>query len=416
MPLLHPLLGPNKMLENFQCRSCAACSGELILDLGEQPLANNLLAPEDLAQPEPRFPLRLAVCTECWLLQITDLVPPVELFSNYIYFSSYSDAWTQHAAECAARYRDEFAPNYVIEIASNDGYLLRHFAEANTPHLGIEPAENIATVAREKGIKTRTDFFTEKLAQELAAEKPADLILANNVFAHAPDINDFVAGLKTLLAPEGRAILEFPHAVEMIAQTEFDTIYHEHVFYFTLTALESIFARHDLRITRVERTPLHGGSLRIFVRHDSHTADETVAALREEENQLGVGSLAYYQDFTAKASAIRDQLREQINALKAEGKTLAAYGAAAKGSTLLNFCGITADDLAFVADRSPHKQGKLMPGAHVPIVPPEELADRAPDVTLLLAWNFADEILAQQQAYRNAGGKFLIPIPEVRLV
>ena len=413
---VHSLRGPNKMLENFQCRSCAACSGELILDLGEQPLANNLLAPEDLAQPEPRFPLRLAVCTECWLLQITDLVPPVELFSNYIYFSSYSDAWTQHAAECAARYRDEFAPNYVIEIASNDGYLLRHFAEANTPHLGIEPAENIATVAREKGIKTRTDFFTEKLAQELAAEKPADLILANNVFAHAPDINDFVAGLKTLLAPEGRAILEFPHAGEMIAQDEFDTIYHEHVFYFTLTALEPVFARHALRFTRAERTPMHGGSLRIFVRHESHTADETVAALRAEENQSGVGSLSYYQNFSANASAIRDQLRDQIAALKAEGKTLAAYGAAAKGSTLLNFCGITADDLAFVADCSPHKQGKLMPGAHVPIVPPEELADRAPDVTLLLAWNFADEILAQQQAYRNAGGKFLIPIPEVRLV
>jgi SAM-dependent methyltransferase len=404
------------MLENFQCRSCAACSGELILDLGEQPLANNLLAPEDLAQPEPRFPLRLAVCTECWLLQITDLVPPVELFSNYIYFSSYSDAWSQHAAECAARYRDEFAPNYVIEIASNDGYLLRHFAEANTPHLGIEPAENIATVAREKGIKTRTDFFTEKLAQELAAEKPADLILANNVFAHAPDINDFVAGLKTLLAPEGRAILEFPHAVKMIAQTEFDTIYHEHVFYFTLTALEPVFARHALRVTRAERTPMHGGSLRIFVQHDSHAANETVGVLRAEESKLGVDRLAYYRNFAANASAIRDQLCDQIAALKAEGKTLAAYGAAAKGSTLLNFCGITANDLGFVADRSPHKQGKLTPGAHVPIVPAEELSQRAPDVTLLLAWNFEDEILAQQQTYRDAGGKFLIPIPEVRLV
>ena len=404
------------MLENFHCRSCAARSGKLILDLGEQPLANNLLAPENLAQPEPHFPLRLAVCTECWLLQITDLVPPVELFSDYIYFSSYSDTWVKHAAECAVRYRDEFAPNCVIEIASNDGYLLRHFAEAKIPHLGIEPAENIAAVARENGVQTRTDFFTEKLAEELAAEKQPDLILANNVFAHAPDINDFVAGLKTLLAPEGRAILEFPHAVEMIAQTEFDTIYHEHVFYFTLTALESIFARHDLRITRAERTPLHGGSLRIFVRHESQAADETVAALRADENQLGVGSLAYYQNFTANASAIRDQLREQINAIKAEGKTLAAYGAAAKGSTLLNFCGITADDLAFVADRSPHKQGKLMPGAHVPIVPAEELARRAPDVTLLLAWNFADEILSQQQTYRDAGGKFLIPIPEVQLV
>jgi SAM-dependent methyltransferase len=404
------------MMEDFQCRSCDSRSGELVIDLGEQPLANNLLASEDLAQPEPRFPLRLAVCTECWLLQITDLVPPVELFSDYIYFSSYSDAWVKHAAECAARYRDEFTPSYVIEIASNDGYLLRHFAEANTPHLGIEPAENIATVARENGVQTRTDFFTKKLAQELATENQPDLILAKNVFAHAPDTNDFVAGLKTLLAPEGRAIIEFPYATEMIAQGEFDTIYHEHVFCFTLTPLEPLFARHALRITRVERTPHHGGSLQIFVRHDSHAADETVAALRAEENQLGVESLGYYQDFAANASAIRDQLREQIAALKTEGKTLAAYGAAAKGSTLLNFCGVTSADLAFVADRSPHKQGKLMPGAHVPIVPAEELARRAPDVTLLLAWNFADEILTQQQAYRDAGGKFLIPIPEVRLV
>ncbi len=416
MPPQRRLRGPNKMLADFQCRSCAARSGELILDLGEQPLANNLLAPEDLANPEPRFPLRLAVCADCWLLQITDLVPPVDLFSDYIYFSSYSDAWVKHAAECAARWRDEFAPNYVIEIASNDGYLLRHFAEAGTPHLGIEPAENVAAVARENGVQTRTDFFTKKLAQELAAENQADLILANNVFAHAPDSNDFVAGLKALLAPEGRAILEFPHAAEMSAQTEFDTIYHEHVFYFTLTALEPLITRHGLRITRAERTPLHGGSLRIFLRHDGHAVDETVPALREEESELGVDSLAYYQNFAANASGIRDQLREQIAALKADGKTLAAYGAAAKGSTLLNFCGITAEDLDFVVDRSPHKQGKLMPGSHVPILPSEELAQRAPDVTLLLAWNFADEILAQQQAYRNAGGQFLIPIPVVNLV
>ena len=404
------------MLENFQCRSCAARSGELILDLGEQPLANNLLALEDLAQPEPRFPLRLAVCTECWLLQIIDLVPPVDLFSDYIYFSSYSDVWTQHAAECVARYCEDFAPNYVIEIASNDGYLLRHFAEANTSHLGIEPAENIATVARENGVQTRTEFFTKKLAQELATENQPDLILANNVLAHAPDINDFVAGINRLLAPKGHAILEFPYAAEMIAQDEFDTIYHEHVFYFTLTALEPMLARHALSITRVERTPLHGGSLRIFVRHDTYAADETVAVLRAQEDELGVGSLDYYQNFTAQAAAIRETLREQITILKDEGKTLAAYGAAAKGSTLLNFCGINATDLAFVADRSPHKHGKLMAGAHVPIVPAEELAQRAPDVTLLLAWNFADEILAQQQAYRAAGGKFLIPIPEVRLI
>ena len=420
MPPPRPPRGPNKkMLEDFHCRSCGSNHGELILDLGEQPLANNLLSPDALNQPEPRFPLRLAACTECWLLQITDLVSPEELFSEYVYFSSYSDVWVKHAAVCANRYRDEFAlssESHVVEIASNDGYFLRNFAGAGIPHLGIEPAENIAKVARENGVETLTDFFSEQLAQELAAEKSADLILANNVFAHAPDPNDFVAGLKALLAPDGRAILEFPHAVEMIAQGEFDTIYHEHVFYFTLTALEPLFVRHGLRLTRVERTPLHGGSLRIFARHDSQEEDETLAALRAEEAKLGVNTLDYFRDFSAKAEAIRASLCEHIANLKSEGKTLAAYGAAAKGSTLLNFCGLTANDLAFVADRSPHKQGNLMPGSHVPIVPAEELAKRQPDVTLLLAWNFSDEILSQQQAYRDAGGKFLIPIPEVRLV
>ncbi len=352
-------------------------------------------------------------------MQITDLVPPVELFSDYVYFSSYSDAWVKHAAECAKRYRDEFAlsnESYVVEIASNDGYLLCNFAEAGIPHLGIEPAENIAEVAREKGVETRVAFFTKKLAQELVSEKSADLILANNVFAHVPNINDFIAGIKTLLAPEGRAILEFPRGPDMIVLGEFDTIYHEHVFYFTLTAIEPVFARHGLRITRAERTPMHGGSLRIFVRHDGQEADDTVTALREEESQLNVNTLGCYRDFSEKVEVVRANLREQITSIQAEGKTLAAYGAAAKGSTLLNFCGLNSDDLAFVADRSPHKQGKLLPGVHVPIVADEELVARAPDVTLLLAWNFMDEILTQQAAYRDAGGKFLIPIPEVQLV
>lgn len=407
------------MIADFHCRACGANAGKLILDLGEQPLANNLLRPEDLAKPEPCFPLRLVVCAECWLLQLADLVPPAELFSDYIYFSSYSDVWVKHAADCASRYREEFAlgaDSFVVEIASNDGYLLRNFADAGIPHLGIEPAENVAAVARERNVQTHIDFFTDNLAGDLASKKSADLILANNVFAHAPDVNDFVAGLKSLLAPEGRAILEFPYAAEMIALGEFDTIYHEHVFYFTLTAIESIFFRHGLRVTRVERTPMHGGSLRIFVRHDEQEVDETVAALHKEELQFGVNTLGYYLDFLEQAEATRANLCEQITSIQTEGKTLAAYGAAAKGSTLLNYCGLNSRDLAFVVDRSPHKQGKLMPGVHVPIVAAEELAARAPDVTLLLAWNFRYEILAQQTAYRDAGGKFLIPIPEVQLV
>jgi len=402
----------------FTCRSCGGVSGELLLDLGEQPLANNLPRPED-DQPEPRFPLCLAVCTECWLLQITDLVPAGELFGEYVYFSSYSDTWVKHAAQCAQRYQRDFElgpASRVVEIASNDGCLLGHFAKAGIPHLGIEPAENVAAVARENNVETRIDFFTEQLAQELAAEQPADLILANNVFAHVPDINDFVSGLKTLMLPDGRAILEFPHAMEMISLGGFDTIYHEHVYYFTLTSLMPLFARHELHITRVERISLHGGSLRIFVRKTQYEADETVAALLTEENELGATSIECLRRFSQKADGICVALRKQISTLRDKGKTIAAYGAAAKGTVLLNYCGLNAEDIAFVSDRSPHKQGLLMPGVRVPIVPAEELVGRNPDVALLLAWNFAEEIMAQQSAYRDAGGKFLIPIPEVRLV
>jgi len=406
------------MQDDFQCRSCGAHQGELVLDLGSQPLANNLLESGDIDKSEPRFPLRLAVCRECWLLQIMDLIPPVELFSDYVYFSSNSDSWVKHAAECAERYRNEYnlgSNSCVVEIASNDGYFLCNFSAAGIPHLGIEPAANIAEVARAKGVETRVDFFSEELARDLVSEHSADLILANNVFAHVPDTNDFVAGLKVLLAADGHAVLEFPYAVEMIGQGEFDTIYHEHVFYFTLTSLEPLMARHQMRVTRVERTPMHGGSLRIFVRHDSHRADETVASLREEEVRLGVGNTAFYQDFAAKAESTRSQVRDQLSEFKAKGQRVAAYGAAAKGSTFLNFCGLTVEDIEFVVDRSPHKQGKLMPGVHIPILSCEELGNRAPEVTLLLAWNFADEILGQQAGYREAGGKFLIPIPEVRL-
>jgi SAM-dependent methyltransferase len=403
------------MIREIQCRSCASCSTEEVINLGEQPLANNFLSPEFLGLPERRFPLGIVVCTECWMLQITDLVPPVDLFSQYVYFSSYSDAWVVHAAACAARYREEFSPGHVVEIASNDGYLLRHFADHDISHLGIEPAANIAKVARAKGVETRVDFFSEKLARDLVSEHSADLILANNVFAHVPDTNNFVAGLKVLLTADGHAVMEFPYAVEMIGQGEFDTIYHEHVFYFTLTSLEPLMARHQMRITRVERTPMHGESLRIFVRHDSHRADETVASLREEEVRLGVGSTAFYQDFASKAEVTRSQVDDQFREFKAKGQRVAAYGAAAKGSTFLNFCGLTVEDIEFVVDRSPHKQGKLMPGTLIPILSCEELGNRAPEVTLLLAWNFADEILGQQAGYREAGGKFLIPIPEVRL-
>jgi SAM-dependent methyltransferase len=406
---------------HLKCRSCGSTDAAMVLDLGVQPLANNLLTPADLAKPEPKFPLRLAVCKSCWLLQITDLVPPVELFSEYLYFSSFSDLMLRHAREAAEKYIAEFNLNsqsLVVEIASNDGYLLQNFVKAKIPCLGIEPAANIAKVAREKGIETLEEFFGQTIATKLAGEKrQADLILGNNVFAHAPDTNDFVAALKKLLKPNGRIALEFPYGVEFIEHNEFDTIYHEHVFYFTLTALRPLFERHGLTIFRVERLPIHGGSLRLFAGHTGvHAVEDSVTKLLAGEKQKGVASLACYEGFASEVQNIKRELATLLKKLKQEGKCVAAYGASAKGSTLLNFFGLGAGDLDFVVDRSHYKQGRLTPGTHLPILPPEELLKRKPDYTLLLTWNFADEILAQQKTYRDAGGKFIVPIPKVKIV
>lgn len=406
---------------SLKCRSCGSTDAAHILDLGLQPLANNLLTPADLGKKEPKFPLRLAVCKSCWMLQITDLVPPVDLFSEYLYFSSFSDLMLRHSREACESYLREFHLNggsLVVEVASNDGYLLQNFVNAQVPCLGIEPAANIAKVAREKGIETLVEFFGRELAANLTAQnRQADLILGNNVFAHAPNTNDFVAGLKTLLRPSGRIALEFPYGADFIEHTEFDTIYHEHVFYFTLTALKPLFERHGLTIFRVQRLPIHGGSLRLFACHAGAYPIETSATdLLAEETRKGVNSLAYYEGFGNQVRAIRDELLALLAKLKQEGKRIAAYGASAKGSTLLNYYGIGADTLDFVADRSTYKQGRLTPGTHIPIVPPGELPKRKPDYTLLLTWNFADEILAQQKAYRDAGGKFIVPLPKVKVV
>ena len=326
---------------SFQCRSCDSRKGTLCLDLGLQPLANNLLREEDLAKPEPKFPLRLAVCQSCWLMQITDLVPPVQLFSEYLYFSSFSDALLRHAREAAEQYVKEFSLNtrsHVIEIASNDGYLLQNFVKAKVPCLGIEPAANIAKVAREKGVETITEFFGEEVAKKLSASsKSADLILGNNVFAHAPSINDFVAGLRALLKPSGRIVLEFPYGIDLIEHTEFDTIYHEHVFYFTLTALQPLFRRHGLEIFRAERIAIHGGSLRLFACHAGvYALEPSVISLLAQEKEKGADSLAYYQDFANQVFKIKQALCDLLAQLRSEGKRVAAYGASAKGSTLLN--------------------------------------------------------------------------------
>jgi SAM-dependent methyltransferase len=408
--------GPGDMNLQFQCRACNNPRGSLVLDLGLQPLANNLLREEDLSRPEPKFPLRLAVCPACRMLQIVDLVPPVQLFSEYLYFSSFSDQLLRHAREAAQRYISEYSPgreSFVVEIASNDGYCLQHFQAAGIPCLGIEPAANIARVAQDKGIETLVEFFCDSLARRLAASgRQASLILGNNVFAHVPDTNDFVSGLGALLRPDGRIILEFPYALDFLEKTEFDTIYHEHVFYFSLTAVRPLFERHNLEIFAVERLSIHGGSLRLFAGHrGAHAVQGSVGELLSEESAKGVDSPGLYEGFAGRVLDIKRSLGKMLRELKQQKKSIAAYGASAKGSTLLNYFGVGGETLDFVADRSTYKQGRLTPGTHLPIVSPDWLVDKAPDYTLLLTWNFAGEILQQQKAYREKGGKFIIPIP-----
>lgn len=411
-------------MTSFCCRSCGSTRAHTVLDLGLQPLANNLLRPEDLGAEEPRFPLVMAVCNDCWLLQITETIPPVKLFTEYLYFSSVSDALLNHARNAAQRYRQDYqldSKSLVVEVASNDGYLLQNFVETSIPCLGVEPARNIAEVARERGIPTWNQFFNTSTALEIVAQKgAADLILGNNVFAHAPDTNDFVAGLATLVKPHGRIVLEFPYACDLVEHLEFDTIYHEHVFYFSLTALVPLFRRHDLEIFHAERIPIHGGSLRIFVgKSGAHSVTNAVTQLLAEERTKGVDTPNYYENFSRKVLALKAELLKLIGDLRSQGHRLCAYGASAKGSTLLNFYGLGregVDCLDFVVDRSAAKQGRLTPGTHLPILPVEELMTRKPRHALLLTWNFSEEILRQQQAWRDAGGKFILPIPEVKIV
>jgi SAM-dependent methyltransferase len=405
------------------CRSCGSPHGAAlvpVLDLGSTPLANRLLTSAQLQETEPIYPLDVAFCPHCTLLQITETVPPEILFRDYLYFSSFSDTMLRHCRESAEKLikERELGPeSLVVEAASNDGYFLQFFAQRGVPVLGIEPARNIANVARERGIPTRDEFFSSDLAARLAGEgKRADVFLGNNVLAHVADLNGFVEGIQAILAPDGRSVIEAPYAKDMLDHVEFDTIYHEHLCYFSLTALDRLFRRHGLEIVDVERLPIHGGTIRFTSAHaGAAQPSAAVVALLEEEQAWGVERPEFYLGFARRVGDLKQSLLDCLSSLKSEGKRIAAYGASAKGSTLLNYFGIGRETLDFVVDRSTHKQGRYTPGTHLLIHPPEHLLEAMPDHVLLLTWNFAAEILEQQTEYRRRGGKFLIPIPELQI-
>ena len=404
------------------CRSCGFENLKLFLSLSRMPLANALVAPDQLEAAEPTYPLDLAFCPQCSLVQITETVPPELLFREYLYFSSFSDTMLCHAADLTRRIaasRGLDGHSLVVEIASNDGYLLQYYQQRGIPVLGIEPARNVARVAQaERGIRTLCEFFDPALAQDLGAQGiRADIIHAHNVLAHVADLNGFVQGLGILLHDDGIAVIEVPYLKDLIDHCEFDTIYHEHLCYFSLTALSALFQRHGLDIYDVERVPIHGGSLRLWVGHTATTRPGVrVRRLLAEEVKWDVRGEEIYQEFAQRVEGLKASLNHFLQDLKKKGRRMAAYGAAAKGSTLLNYCGIGLETLDFVVDRSTHKQGRYMPGVRLPIYPPQMLQDSRPDYVLLLTWNFAKEILSQQAEYRRAGGHFIIPIPELRII
>ena len=405
----------------FVCRACGHARLDPVLSLGTTPLANALVRADQREAAEPRFPLDLVFCPACSLTQITETVPPADLFREYVYFSSFSDTAVASARAIADRIVEDRAlgsSSLAMEVASNDGYLLQHYARSGVPVLGIEPARNIAAVAEQRGIRTISEFFGRDLACELAAGGlRADVLHANNVLAHVPDLGGFVDGIGTVLKPDGVAVIEVPYVRDMLDHVEFDTIYHEHLCYFSVTALDRLFAAHGLVVYDVERLAIHGGSLRLFVSPEGvRRPGMAVQSLLREEQEHGLVDGSAYAEFARRVEDLRRALLALLSGLKSDGKRIAAYGASAKGSTLLNYCGIGRETLDFVVDRSTVKQGLFTPGTLLPIEAPDRLVEQRPDHVLLLTWNFADEILAQQSEYLALGGRFIVPVPEPRIL
>ncbi len=402
------------------CRFCRAPLSHLLIDLGMSPLCESFLTAAQLDAREPFYPLQVYVCGECFLAQLGQYVSAADIFSEYAYFSSYSDSWLAHARnyveKTIARF-DLTRASQVVELASNDGYLLQYFVAAGIPALGVEPAGNVARRAIERGVPTVVEFFGRAVAQSLVARgQAADLVVANNVLAQVPDLNDFVAGAQVLLKPHGVMTAEFPHLLQTIEQNQFDQIYHEHFSYFSFTTIERVFAAHGLILFDVQELPTHGGSLRIFARHahaDERPTEDSVHELRAREEAAGVTKLDRYDRFAEQVRAVKRDLLAFLIAAKRAGKSIVGYGAPGKGNTLLNYCGIRGDFLDYTVDRSTYKQGKFLPGTHIPIFAPERIHETRPDYVLILPWNLRAEITSQLEYIRGWGGRFVIPIPEL---
>jgi hypothetical protein len=396
---------------------------DTVVDLGMSPLCESYVPAESVNAMEAFYPLRVLVCRTCWLVQLEQYVTAHDIFSEYAYFSSYSDSWVEHARRYTVDMTRRFGlgpTSSVIELASNDGYLLQWFVQQGIPVLGIEPAANVATAAEERGVPTLVRFFGVELAAQLAAEgRHADLLIGNNVLAQVPDLNDFVGGMALVLGAEGVITLEFPHVLRLIDENQFDTIYHEHFSYFSLHTVASILSRHGLEVFDVDELPTHGGSLRVYARHDddlTHPVTPAVKELLVTEEAFGLTDITRYARFASQVEETKRQILDLLIRLKREGASIAGYGAPGKGNTLLNYCGIRTDFIEFTVDRNPYKQGKFLPGTHIPIHPPEAIERRRPDYVFILPWNVQDEIIAQLSYIRDWGGQFIVPIPTARVL